>query len=293
VPAITAVLGDITTQDVDAIVNAANKAMRGGGGVDGAIHRSGGPAILRDCVARFPDGLATGDAGWTTAGELPARWVIHTVGPNYNAGQRDRSQLVSCYRRALEVADELGARSVAFPLISTGIFGWPRADAIAAAIETIAAAQTRVDEVRVVAFDEAVHKQTRTALWVRCPPPVGTDTVGSLFEREPIQFGLRGDVYLWRELRGRFAGTPLPDDWFALRALITDTIEQVVGEPLTSRESAPWHDNNSAVISVPEFDPGHGMSSGAVHVPWWVRTGLPILLDRYAALRESDALRDD
>src|SRR5215203_6765640 len=90
VPGITAVRGDITEQDVDAIVNAANNRMRGGGGVDGAIHRAAGPALLRDCIARFPNGLATGDAGWTTAGNLPARWVIHTVGPNYNAGERDR-----------------------------------------------------------------------------------------------------------------------------------------------------------------------------------------------------------
>ncbi|MER5337836.1 O-acetyl-ADP-ribose deacetylase [Micromonospora sp. NPDC002717] len=291
-PVITAVLGDITTQDVDAIVNAANKAMRGGGGVDGAIHHSGGPAILRDCIARFPNGLATGDAGWTTAGDLPARWVIHTVGPNYNAGQRDRSLLVSCYRRALEAADELGARSVAFPLISTGVFGWPRADAISAAIETIAAAETCVDEVRLVAFDEAMYKQTRAALWVRCPPPVGTDTVGFLFEREPIQYGLRGDPYLWRELRARFADTPLPDDWFTLRTLIMDTIEQVVGEHLGSRELARWHDSAEAVY-VPEFDPGHGMSAGAVQVRWWLHTGVPILLDRYAALRESGGFPAD
>ena len=102
--------GDITHQEVDAVVNAANSAMRGGGGVDGAIHRAGGPAVLEDCVRRFPDGLATGDAGWTTAGEMPARWVIHVVGPNYRAGQTDRSLLTSCYARALEVADELGAR---------------------------------------------------------------------------------------------------------------------------------------------------------------------------------------
>ncbi|MEU8184584.1 O-acetyl-ADP-ribose deacetylase [Micromonospora sp. NPDC049044] len=286
-PVITAVPGDITTQAVDAIVNAANTAMRGGSGVDGAIHRIGGPAVLRDCIARFPDGLATGDAGWTTAGDLPARWIIHTVGPNYKAGQRDRSLLVSCYRRALEVADELAARSVAFPLISTGVFGWPPADAISAAIETIAAAETCVDEVRLVAFDEGMYKQTRAALWGRCPPPVGAHTVGFLFEREPLQYGLRGDSYLWRELRARFADTPLPDRWFTLRALITDAIEEVVGEPLTSRESAPWHDSDGA-IHVPAFDPGHGMSAGAVHVPWWVRTGIPILLDRYAALREAD-----
>lgn len=291
VPVITAVLGDITTQDVDAIVNAANKGMRGGGGVDGAIHRRGGPEILRDCIARFPHGLETGQAGWTTAGDLPAQWVIHTVGPNYNAGQRDRSLLVSCYRRALAVADELGARSLAFPLISTGIFGWPRAEAIAVAIQTIAAARTHVDQVRLVAVDETVHKQIRAALWVQCPPPVGSGTVGALFERQPIQFGLRGDTYLWRELRARFADTPLPDSWFTLRTLITNAIEQVIGEPLTSREATPWHDNTAAVY-VPEFDPGHGMSAGAVHLPWWIHTGVPILLDRYAALRESDPSED-
>ncbi|SLJ75668.1 appr-1-p processing domain-containing protein [Mycobacteroides abscessus subsp. abscessus] len=161
---ITAVCGDITKQEVDAVVNPANTGMRGGGGADGAIHHAGGPAILRDCIERFPNGLATGDAGWTTAGDLPAEWVIHTVGPNYNAGQRDRSLLESCYRRAMEVADELGARVVAFPLISTGAFGWPRQDAIAAAIESIAAANSRVDEVRLVAFDSEMHEQVSAEL---------------------------------------------------------------------------------------------------------------------------------
>ncbi|MCA4725809.1 O-acetyl-ADP-ribose deacetylase [Mycolicibacterium fortuitum] len=163
-PNITAVHGDITQQQVDAIVNAANNAMRGGGGVDGAIHRAGGPAVLQDCIERFPDGLATGDAGWTTAGELPARWVIHTVGPNYRAGQRDRSLLTSCYRRVMEVADELGALSVAFPLISSGIYGWPRPDAIAAAVDTIAGTAARVEEVRIVAFDAATYDEVREQL---------------------------------------------------------------------------------------------------------------------------------
>ncbi|GIF73419.1 O-acetyl-ADP-ribose deacetylase [Asanoa siamensis] len=270
-PVISAVLGDLTAADVDAVVNAANRAMRGGGGVDGAIHRAGGPAILRDCVARFPDGLATGDAGWTTAGDLPARWVIHTVGPNWNAGQRDRSLLVSCYRRALEVADEVGARTVAFPLVSGGIYGWPRADAIAAAVETIVAAETNVEEVRLVARDEAVHKQIRATLLLRQPPPVGADTIGSLFDREPVQFSLRGDAYLWRDLRAQFADTPLPEDWFTLRKLLTDAIEQTTGKPIGEQ------------VHLPEYDPGHGMSAGAVHGPWWVHTGLPILLDRYTA----------
>lgn len=163
-PTITAVHGDITRQNVDAIVNAANSAMRGGGGVDGAIHRAGGPDVLQDCIGRFPDGLATGDAGWTTAGSLPARWVVHTVGPNYNAGQRDRALLESCYRRSLQVADELGVATIAFPLISAGIYGWPKDDAITAAIDTIAAADSDVATVTIVAFDIATFEAVRARL---------------------------------------------------------------------------------------------------------------------------------
>ena len=154
---VTVEQGDITRQQVDAVVNAANRAMRGGGGVDGAIHRAGGPAVLEDCVRRFPDGLATGDAGWTTAGDLPAQWVIHVVGPNYSAGERDRSLLTSCYSRALAVADELGARTVAFPLVSAGIYGWPKEDAVDAAVDTLRTTDTDVEEARLVAFDAATH----------------------------------------------------------------------------------------------------------------------------------------
>jgi O-acetyl-ADP-ribose deacetylase (regulator of RNase III) len=154
---LTVVQGDITEQDVDAVVNAANRAMRGGGGVDGAIHRAGGPAVLADCIERFPQGLATGGAGWTTAGEMPARWVIHVVGPNFRAGERDRGLLTSCYARALAVADELGAATVAFPLVSAGIYGWPKDDAIAAAVETLRSPPTRVEEARMVAFDAPTY----------------------------------------------------------------------------------------------------------------------------------------
>lgn len=154
---ITLVKGDITTQEVDAVVNAANSRMRGGGGVDGAIHRAGGPAILADCERRFPDGLATGNAGWTTAGELPARWVIHVVGPNWNAGQRDSELLASCYRNALKVADELGARTIAFPAVSAGIYGWPLEDAARIAVETVRQTSVRVTEARFVLFSDEVH----------------------------------------------------------------------------------------------------------------------------------------
>ncbi len=164
---ITAVEGDLTQQQVDAVVNAANNRMRGGGGVDGAIHRAGGASVLADCVERFPDGLATGDAGWTTAGDLPARWVIHVVGPNRTAGQTDRSLLISCYLRAIEVAEELGARTVAFPLISAGVYGWPKDDAVAAAIEALREADLRgtpVTESRLVAFDHSTFTQISAAL---------------------------------------------------------------------------------------------------------------------------------
>ena len=149
---------------MDAVVNAANNRMRGGGGVDGAIHRAGGRAVLEDCVARFPDGLATGDAGWTTAGDMPARWVIHVVGPNFTAGQRDRSLLTSCYSRALAVADELGARSIAFPLVSAGVYGWPLTDAIDAAVATLRGTPTEVQEARLVAFGRATYDAIAVAL---------------------------------------------------------------------------------------------------------------------------------
>jgi O-acetyl-ADP-ribose deacetylase (regulator of RNase III) len=154
---IIVVRGDITEQQVDAVVNAANRRMRGGGGVDGASHAAGGPAILADCKERFPRGLATGEAGWTGAGDLPATWVIHVVGPNFTAGERDRGLLTSCYANALRVADELGARTVAFPLVSAGVYGWPLEDAVDAALETLRSTPTDVEEARMVAFGRDAH----------------------------------------------------------------------------------------------------------------------------------------
>ncbi len=163
---VTVVQGDLTKQEVDAVVNAANRAMRGGAGVDGAIHRGGGPAVLEDCRRRFPHGLATGDAGWTTAGDLPARWVIHVVGPNHTRGETDRSLLTSCYSRALAVADELGARTVAFPLVSAGAYGWPKDDAVAAAVDTLRATPSEVEEARIVAFDRPTYDLVAARLGV-------------------------------------------------------------------------------------------------------------------------------
>lgn len=161
---ISVVEGDITEQRVDAVVNAANRRMRGGGGVDGAIHAAAGPGLLDECVQRFPQGLATGQAGWTTGHRLPARWVIHVVGPNYRAGETDRRLLVSCYANALRVADELGAESVAFPLVSAGIYGWPRDDAVAAAVETLAGASTAVRSAVLVAYGRAAYDELTAAV---------------------------------------------------------------------------------------------------------------------------------
>lgn len=162
---ITLVRGDITTQAVDAIVNAANSRMRGGGGVDGAIHRAGGPEVLTDCEHRFPAGLATGEAGWTTAGRLPARWVIHVVGPVFTGDlQARRDKLAACYTNAVRVADELGARSVAFPLISAGVYGWPMDDAASTAIEALRSSATDVREARMVAFNDSTYDALTRAL---------------------------------------------------------------------------------------------------------------------------------
>jgi O-acetyl-ADP-ribose deacetylase (regulator of RNase III) len=271
---LTVVRGDITEQDVDAIVNAANNRMRGGGGVDGAIHRAAGPTLLIECIERFPDGLATGDAGWTTAGDLPAAWVIHTVGPDHTAGQRDRALLESCYRRALQVADEVEARRVAFPLISAGVYGWPLADAIEAAVDTIAETPTRVEEARLVAFNESMHLRMRALVFRRFPPTTRAGSVGALFDRGPAQMGLRGDAYLWQELRARFADTPQPSSWLELRPQLVAAVEEIAGAALTDERES---------VYIPEFDPGRGMSAGTVSLTWWAKTGIPILLDRYGA----------
>jgi len=169
------VTGDITAEDVDAIVNPANSSLLGGGGVDGAIHRRGGPEILAECRAlrasRYGKGLPTGQAVATTAGRLRARWVIHTVGPVWSPDV-DRSELLrDCYRNSLKIAQELGAGTVAFPLISSGIFGWPKDDAIRQALSAIEQSIGSL-RVRLVLFDDAT-RQLAERISRPADPPAG------------------------------------------------------------------------------------------------------------------------
>jgi O-acetyl-ADP-ribose deacetylase (regulator of RNase III) len=164
-----AVRGDITEADVDVIVNAANPGLLGGGGVDGAIHAAGGPAIIQECraiKARLPEGrLPRGQAVATTAGRLAARWVVHTAGPVWSASRDHSAVLRSCYTESLRVADGLGARTVAFPAVSAGIYGWPLDDAARQAVAGVRAASVEhVQEVRFVLFDDRALAAFEAAL---------------------------------------------------------------------------------------------------------------------------------
>ncbi|MFD7160354.1 O-acetyl-ADP-ribose deacetylase [Kribbella sp. NPDC059898] len=154
---------DITTVPADAIVNAAHHALRGGGGVDGAIHRAGGPEILAELVERYPNGTPTGTAVWTTAGALPASYVIHVVGPNYTAGQRDPALLESCYRNALRIADELGVATMTLPAVSAGIYGWPARSAAEIAVQTLRRTSTKVSRATFCLVEPRLYKAFRNA----------------------------------------------------------------------------------------------------------------------------------
>ncbi|GGL88782.1 hypothetical protein GCM10012279_02970 [Micromonospora yangpuensis] len=194
------VTGDITAERVDAIVNAANSSLLGGGGVDGAVHRRGGPAILDECRAlrasRFGRGLPVGRALATTAGRLPARWVIHTVGPVWSATE-DRSALLrDCYCNSLIVAAELGATSVAFPLISSGVYRWPKEDAVVQALTGLQMAPPAVERVRLVLFDDDTRQ-----------PP--SDPGGCLAVRSPR----RRTTILQRTDSGRRPASPPCRRW--------------------------------------------------------------------------------
>jgi O-acetyl-ADP-ribose deacetylase (regulator of RNase III) len=161
---IEAVRGDITREQVDAVVNAANEHLAGGGGVDGAIHRAAGREKLQ-AACRELGGCPTGDARPTPGFDLPARWIIHAVGPRWRGGGHGEADLLaSCYRRSLQVADELGARSVAFPALSTGIYGYPKEEAARVAVQTLKQTKAQVELVRLVAFDDETWRLYEQAL---------------------------------------------------------------------------------------------------------------------------------
>jgi O-acetyl-ADP-ribose deacetylase len=171
---ITLAQGDITRQQTDAVVNAANSSLLGGGGVDGAIHRHGGPEILAACrrlrAEAYPDGLPTGQAVATTAGLLPATWVIHTVGPVYSRREDRSTLLASCYTESLRIAAELGARTVAFPAVSTGVYGWPPDDAARIAVTTVHSAEyPSLTEARFVLFTPDIYEHFQRALATLTP----------------------------------------------------------------------------------------------------------------------------
>ncbi len=165
---VTLKLGDITRERADAIVNAANSSLLGGGGVDGAIHRRGGPAILAECrelrKTRYPGGLPAGQAVATTAGELDARWVIHTAGPVYSPREDRSAVLASCYQESLRAADEVGARTVAFPAVSAGIYGWPAESAARIALTTVSRTPSGLEEARFVLYTEDMLSAFGTVL---------------------------------------------------------------------------------------------------------------------------------
>jgi O-acetyl-ADP-ribose deacetylase len=167
-PRIELVLGDITRQEVDVVVNAANSSLLGGGGVDGAIHEAAGPALQAACRAlrsgEYPHGLPAGQAVATTAGDLPAQWVVHTVGPLFEPGEDRSDVLASCYRESLRLADELGAETIAFPAVSTGVYRWPVQDAAGTAVAAVLSASTQVRVVRFVLFTEPVYEAFEAVL---------------------------------------------------------------------------------------------------------------------------------
>ena len=265
-------VGDITVLRTDAIVNAANSSLLGGGGVDGAIHRAAGPELVQRC--RLLGGCKVGEAKVTPGFRLEAEWIIHTVGPKWRGGgSGEAAALASCYVQSLARADEAGARTVAFPAIATGIYGYPTSAAAAVAVEAVRAANTQVREVTFVCFDEATRDAYLAAVGTaqgRKLRDVALD-LAAVFEPEPDRWGLRGDPHVWRAMRDRLRGVT-PRTAAEARELLHTAFEEIVGVSLND-------DGLPDQVHRPELDHG-GMSGGHVHIETWRTTLMPSLVLR-------------
>ena len=268
--AIEIVVGDITAQQVDAVVTAANESLLGGGGVDGAVHRAAGPRLAEAGAELAP--CNPGAVVVTPAFDLdpPVHHVIHTVGPVWEGGGRGEPEtLASCYRSSLRVADQIGATSVAFPAIATGVYGYPPGQAARIAVETVRSTRTDVSRIVLVAFDDAAQDLLTAAMQAR------SAQVAGLFDGEPAQWGMRGDPHAWRAIRDRLEGVALPESVEELERLLRGAFHEVVGVDLT-QDPAPS-------VFREEFAHG-GMSSGMVNLDTWRTRLMPMLVDRGRAL---------
>ena len=267
--AIEIVVGDITAQQVDAVVTAANESLLGGGGVDGAIHRAAGPRLAQAGAALAP--CEPGTAVVTPAFDLdpPVHHVIHTVGPVWEGGGHGEAEtLASCYRASLRKADEIGAASMAFPAIATGVYGYPPQQAARIAVETLRSTRTEVSRIVLVAFDDDAHELLTAAMRSR------SGLVAGLFDEEPAQWGLRGDPPAWRALRDHLAGVALPGSVEEVESLLRAAFRQVVGVDL-AQDPAPS-------VFREKFARG-GMSSGMVDLDNWRTRLMPLLIARAEA----------
>lgn len=264
--------GDITTLQVDAIVNAANSSLMGGSGVDGAIHRKGGSVILEDCRAIIAKQGAcrTGEAVITRAGNLPSKYVIHTVGPVWQGGQNQEAHLLSrCYLSSFRIAQVHQLKSIAFPNISTGVYGYPKQAAAATVFEVLTQLplpqKATFDEVYLVCFDEENFEIYQTYFQT-----LQTKTLHLLFEESPPRWGLRGDPHLWNEMKGFSKTILLPSSAEELTQLLHQLFELLTGKPISIAEN----------FYVEKHAHG-GMSSGYIDANHWQKEIIPELVAKF------------
>lgn len=267
---ITIIKCDITTLNVDAIVNAANSSLLGGGGVDGAIHRAAGPELLAEC--RLLNGCRTGEAKITKGYKLPAKYVIHTVGPIYHqcATRIDAGIYLSqCYMNSMDLAKQNEIHSIAFPAISTGVYGYPLREATGIAVTEIVAWIKRNPDYQIDVIFSCFDTETET-VYKKALSRLSEKKVSSIFEDEYLGgWAARGNPYFWEHLKSIFNDYNLPMDDEKFIGIIKDEFQKVTGHALRGDES----------YYVEEFAHG-GMSSGVVTTEFWLNSAIPELLGR-------------